>query len=62
MKGGAMENEEEKAVIAARLPEDLAEWVRERARRNRRSVSAEVTVILEAERDRERREGLKQAS
>lgn len=57
------DDQQERTVpLSARIPDELDQWLRERARRNRRSVSAETVVILEAERDRERREGLKQAS
>jgi hypothetical protein len=52
--------EEAKTAVSVRLPDELAEYIRKQAQINRRSVTAEITVMLE--RDRERQEEYKRAS
>ena len=38
-------------TFAIRLPEDLKDWLKQRADKNRRSLSAELIVILEDRRN-----------
>ena len=41
--------------LTSRVPADLAEYVRQRAKKEKRTISAEIAKILEDERERERR-------
>jgi len=41
--------------LTSRVPADLAEYVRQRAKKQKRTISAEIAKILEDERERERR-------
>lgn len=46
---------EELEPLTTRVPADLAEYIRNRAKREKRSISAEIAKIVEEARERERR-------
>lgn len=46
-----MSEEERTTPFGLRMPKDLRDWVRERARRNDRSMNGEIIAILREKRD-----------